>query len=63
MLTGRRTGFEQIGLDGGIGKFLRRSESPYDHFGAGHAGTSISAALGMARAMQHQDSATTSRSR
>jgi 1-deoxy-D-xylulose-5-phosphate synthase len=54
MLTGRRTGFDRIGLEGGIGKFLRRSESPYDHFGAGHAGTSISAALGMARAMQHQ---------
>jgi 1-deoxy-D-xylulose-5-phosphate synthase len=54
MLTGRRAGFPQIGLEGGIGKFLRRSESPYDHFGAGHAGTSISAALGMARAMQHQ---------
>ena len=54
MLTGRRTGFDRIGLEGGIGKFLRRAESPYDHFGAGHAGTSISAALGMARAMQHQ---------
>jgi 1-deoxy-D-xylulose-5-phosphate synthase len=54
MLTGRRAGFAQIGQEGGIGKFLRRSESPYDHFGAGHAGTSISAALGMARAMQHQ---------
>ena len=54
MLTGRRAGFPQIGQEGGIGKFLRRSESPYDHFGAGHAGTSISAALGMARAMQHQ---------
>jgi 1-deoxy-D-xylulose-5-phosphate synthase len=54
MLTGRREGFPQIGKAGGIAKFLRRSESPYDHFGAGHAGTSISAALGMARAMQHQ---------
>ena len=54
MLTGRRTGFEKIGTEGGIAKFLRRSESAYDHFGAGHAGTSISAALGMARAMQHQ---------
>jgi 1-deoxy-D-xylulose-5-phosphate synthase len=54
MLTGRRTGFAQIGKEGGIGKFLRRSESPYDHFGAGHAGTSISAALGMARAFQHR---------
>lgn len=54
MLTGRREGFEQIGKEGGIGKFLRRAESPYDHFGAGHAGTSISAALGMARAFQHR---------
>ena len=54
MLTGRREGFERIGKSDGIAKFLRRSESPYDHFGAGHAGTSISAALGMARAMQHQ---------
>jgi 1-deoxy-D-xylulose-5-phosphate synthase len=54
MLTGRREGFERIGQEGGIGKFLRRSESPFDHFGAGHAGTSISAALGMARAFQHR---------
>jgi 1-deoxy-D-xylulose-5-phosphate synthase len=54
MLTGRREGFDQIGQDGGISKFLRRSESPFDHFGAGHAGTSISAALGMARAIRHQ---------
>jgi 1-deoxy-D-xylulose-5-phosphate synthase len=54
MLTGRRGEFERIGKEGGIGKFLRRAESPWDHFGAGHAGTSISAALGMARAFQHQ---------
>ena len=54
MLTGRREGFERIGKDGGIGKFLRRDESEHDHFGAGHAGTSISAALGMARAFEHQ---------
>ncbi|MGE4649660.1 MAG: 1-deoxy-D-xylulose-5-phosphate synthase [Myxococcota bacterium] len=54
LLTGRRERFETIGREGGIAKFLRRSESPYDHFGAGHAGTSISAALGMARAAQHQ---------
>jgi 1-deoxy-D-xylulose-5-phosphate synthase len=54
MLTGRREGFDRIGQADGIAKFLRRSESPYDHFGAGHAGTSISAALGMARGMQHQ---------
>ena len=54
MLTGRREGFSKIGKEGGIGKFLRRHESPYDAFGAGHAGTSISAALGMARAFEHQ---------
>jgi len=54
MLTGRRAGFERIGKEGGIGKFLRRDESAYDHFGAGHAGTSISAALGIARAKQHR---------
>ncbi|MCC6642455.1 MAG: 1-deoxy-D-xylulose-5-phosphate synthase, partial [Deltaproteobacteria bacterium] len=54
MLTGRRRAFDRIGLEDGIGKFLRRSESAHDHFGAGHAGTSISAALGMARALEHQ---------
>ena len=54
MLTGRREGFERIGQLDGIAKFLRRAESDYDHFGAGHAGTSISAALGMARAKQHR---------
>jgi len=54
MLTGRREAFDRIGKEDGIAKFLRRAESPYDSFGAGHAGTSISAALGMARAMQHQ---------
>jgi 1-deoxy-D-xylulose-5-phosphate synthase len=54
MLTGRRESFESLGKEGGIGKFLRRAESPWDHFGAGHAGTSISAALGMARAKQHK---------
>jgi 1-deoxy-D-xylulose-5-phosphate synthase len=54
MLTGRRGAFASIGKEGGMAKFLRRSESPHDHFGAGHAGTSISAALGMARALEHQ---------
>lgn len=54
MLTGRREGFDQIGQLDGISKFLRRSESEYDHFGAGHAGTSISAALGMARGKLHR---------
>jgi 1-deoxy-D-xylulose-5-phosphate synthase len=54
MLTGRRTAFDRIGQEDGIAKFLRRAESEYDAFGAGHAGTSISAALGMARAIEHQ---------
>jgi 1-deoxy-D-xylulose-5-phosphate synthase len=54
MLTGRRTDFDRIGKEDGIGKFLRRRESAYDAFGAGHAGTSISAALGIARGLEHQ---------
>ncbi len=54
MLTGRRLDFDRIGQLGGMSKFLRRSESEYDHFGAGHAGTSISAALGMARGKLHR---------
>jgi 1-deoxy-D-xylulose-5-phosphate synthase len=54
MLTGRRREFDRIGQFDGIAKFLRRAESEYDAFGAGHAGTSISAALGMARAIEHQ---------
>ena len=53
MLTGRREDFDTIGQKDGMSKFLRRAESAYDHFGAGHAGTSISAALGMARAKFH----------
>jgi 1-deoxy-D-xylulose-5-phosphate synthase len=57
MLTGRRRLFDAegpgLGQEGGIGKFLRRAESECDHFGAGHAGTSISAALGIARGKQH----------
>jgi len=54
MLTGRREDFDTIGQRGGMSKFLRRAESEFDHFGAGHAGTSISAALGMARAKFHR---------
>lgn len=48
LLTGRRDNFHGIRQQGGISGFLKRSESEYDAFGAGHAGTSISAALGMA---------------
>ncbi len=54
ILTGRRNEFDRLGKEGGIGKFLRRQESAYDPFGAGHAGTSISAALGMAQGLQLQ---------
>ena len=54
MLTGRREQFPSIGKKGGMGKFLRRSESPYDVFGAGHAGTSISAATGIAEAIRRR---------
>jgi 1-deoxy-D-xylulose-5-phosphate synthase len=52
LLTGRRAGFPKIGQAEGIGKFLRRAESEYDVFGAGHAGTSISAAAGIAQAIR-----------
>lgn len=48
ILTGRRDRFETIRQYGGLSGFLKRSESEYDTFGAGHASTSISAALGMA---------------
>jgi 1-deoxy-D-xylulose-5-phosphate synthase len=54
LLTGRRKSFETIGQKGGIGKFLRRHESEYDVFGAGHAGTSISAATGVAEAIRRR---------
>jgi 1-deoxy-D-xylulose-5-phosphate synthase len=54
MLTGRREQFPSIGKMGGMGKFLRRHESPYDVFGAGHAGTSISAATGVAEAFRRR---------
>src|SRR4051794_22790885 len=48
ILTGRRDLLPTIKQYGGISGFLRRDESDYDTFGAGHASTSISAALGMA---------------
>ena len=48
MLTGRRGRFDTLRQYGGISGFLAREESEHDHFGAGHAGTSISAAQGMA---------------
>ena len=48
LLTGRRERFETIRQEGGLSGFLSRDESPHDAFGAGHASTAISAALGMA---------------
>ncbi len=50
MLTGRYKNFHTLRQKNGIAGYLKRSESPFDHFGAGHASTSISAALGMALA-------------
>src|SRR6478672_6683345 len=48
LLTGRNDGMETLRQEAGISGFLKRTESAYDAFGAGHAATSISAALGMA---------------
>jgi 1-deoxy-D-xylulose-5-phosphate synthase len=50
LLTGRRDRMETLRQEGGLSGFLRRIESEYDTFGAGHAATAISAALGMATA-------------
>src|SRR5579883_1576842 len=50
LITGRYDRFHTLRQKGGIAGYLNRSESPFDHFGAGHASTSISAALGMALA-------------
>src|SRR4029079_4854729 len=50
VLTGRNDRLETLRQENGISGFLKRTESEYDAFGAGHAGTAISAALGMAAA-------------
>jgi 1-deoxy-D-xylulose-5-phosphate synthase len=50
LLTGRNAGFPTLRQTGGLSGFLKRSESEHDQFGAGHAGTAMSAALGMATA-------------
>ena len=50
LLTGRRGQFGLLRTPGGLSGFTRREESEYDPFGAGHSSTSISAALGFARA-------------
>lgn len=50
LLTGRSDRFDTLRTPGGISGFTKRSESPHDPFGAGHSSTSLSAALGIARA-------------
>jgi len=50
VLTGRRDKLWSIRQHKGISGFLKRSESPYDCYGAGHASTAISGALGLAAA-------------
>jgi len=54
LLTGRRDIFHTLRQHHGMSGFLSREESPYDTFGAGHAGTALSAALGMAEARNLQ---------
>jgi 1-deoxy-D-xylulose-5-phosphate synthase len=50
LLTGRNEPFPSLRQKNGISGFLKRTESEHDQFGAGHAGTAMSAALGMATA-------------
>lgn len=52
ILTGRRDRIRTLRQGGGLSGFTKRSESPYDPFGAGHSSTSISAALGFAMARE-----------
>ncbi|MDI7774013.1 1-deoxy-D-xylulose-5-phosphate synthase [Asticcacaulis sp. EMRT-3] len=54
ILTGRRDRMRSLRQGGGLSGFTRRSESPYDPFGAAHAATSISAALGFCAARDHK---------
>ena len=54
LICGRRDKLGTIRQLGGLSGFLSREESEYDVFGAGHAGTSVSAALGMVEAKSHQ---------
>ncbi|MEG5047521.1 1-deoxy-D-xylulose-5-phosphate synthase [Microcoleus sp. B4-C1] len=50
LITGRYNQFHTLRQKDGVAGYLKRCESKFDHFGAGHASTSISAALGMAMA-------------
>src|SRR6476469_4310516 len=55
LLTGRNTRIETLRQEQGLSGFLKRSESDYDTFGAGHAATAISAGLGIAVGRDIQD--------
>lgn len=50
LLTGRKDAFSTLRQGGGISGFTKRAESEHDCFGAGHSSTSVSAAIGLARA-------------
>ena len=54
LITGRFNDFHTLRQKDGVAGYLKRCESNFDHFGAGHASTSISAALGMAIARDRQ---------
>jgi 1-deoxy-D-xylulose-5-phosphate synthase len=54
ILTGRNDRLPTLRQPGGLSGFLRRDESPHDQFGAGHAGTGLSAAFGIAAARDLQ---------
>jgi 1-deoxy-D-xylulose-5-phosphate synthase len=54
LITGRYHNFHTLRQKDGVAGYLNIKESPFDHFGAGHASTSISAALGMALARDLQ---------
>jgi len=56
LLTGRKNRFETIRTTGGLNGFSLRTESEHDCYGAGHAGTALSAALGMCAARDQRGS-------
>ncbi len=56
ILTGRKEAFRRNRMSDGISGFPKRSESEYDVFGAGHSSTSVSAAIGLAKAAQMKGS-------
>ena len=55
LLTGRKENFSKIRQSGGLNGFALRTESEHDSYGAGHAGTALSAALGMCAARDQRE--------